>query len=737
MLIRLRLAAIVLAAMPLIGACAADLNLTPWPRQLTREAGGFRLTSATPIVCTKTNDAPCAFAADFLAGLIRRTRNLPLSRVANADGPAIVLRRTSTPVGEGYRLAVRPWGIEITAADDAGLLYGAMTLYQLATPEADPVREIAIPAVTIDDAPRFGWRGLMLDSARHFQSPDEIKRFLDVMAWHKLNVLHWHLVDDQGWRIEIKRYPRLTKIGAFRHNRREGRYGGYYTQAQIRDIVAYAKARAITIVPELEMPGHALAAISAYPRLGSTRRVPNGPSGDWGIFPYLYNVDDSTFAFIDNVLTEVMALFPSPYIHVGGDEAPKGQWNTSAAVQRRMHALGVADTKALQGYFTHRIGTFLAAHGRRLIGWDEILEGQPPANAVVMSWRTVESAGEAADRGHDVVLSPAPVLYFDYCQAARAGEPTCRGPQSSLADVYTFAPTPQGALEHHLLGVQANIWTEHMPTAAGVFYAAFPRAAALAETGWSAGHDWQSFLMRLPAEFERYRVLAIPASQSAFAVAVTAVPAGRDVRIALANQVEAGVIHYRTDGGVPDEASPVYNGPFKASHAQTIAAATYLDGHRLGGVTFQALGAAAILRRTSWAMDQCTNDLPLAQRSGTVVSMVNVMNPCWIYRGLDLAPIRGLDVSLGPLPFNFQIGNDVKKIPLYPTAARGGALEIRADSCTGPLLASLKLPRVRRFTTLHADLPPQTGVHDVCLNFARRKVDPVWAIDWVQPLLKE
>ncbi len=734
MLFRLRLTAVVLAALPLFGASAADISLIPQPAALTRGEGTFRLAPATAIICTKTNDAPCGFAADSLAGWIARARGLRLARSTAVAAPAIVLRRADAPTGEGYRLTVTPSGIEIAAASDAGLYYGAVTLFQLATEQTGATGVIDIPAVTIDDAPRFAWRGLMLDSARHFQPPDAVKALLDAMALHKLNVLHWHLADDQGWRIEIKKYPRLTKLGAFRHNRREGRYGGFYTQSQIRDIVAYAKARAITIVPEIEMPGHALAAIAAYPKLASVRHVPKGPSGDWGVFPYLYNVNDATFAFLEDVLTEVMALFPSPYIHTGGDEAPKDQWNASPEVQQRLRTLGVKDTKALQGYFTARIGRFLEAHGRRQIGWDEILEGHPPPSAVVMSWSSIASASEAAALGHDVVLSPAPTFYLDYCQAVRDGEPTCRGLQSTLQDVYGFDPAPPGALQNHLLGVQANIWTEHLPLPPSVFYAAFPRAAAMAETGWSQSHDWNSFVARLPAQLRRYDVLGMVHSDIAFVPAITAEAAASGARVSLANQVQSGILRYTLDGAAPTHASAAYTAPFETTLPVTLTAATFIDGEQVGRSAQKRLDPASLVRRSSWDMDQCTNDLPLAQKNRDVM-MVNVMHPCWIYRSADLGTWRGLDIAVARLPFNFQIGQDIKKIPLTPKAASGGQLEIRRDDCRGPLLAVLNLPRVRG--TLHATIPPQTGIHDLCLNFLRRKVDPVWSIAWVQPLRKE
>jgi hexosaminidase len=738
MSIRLRLTAVVLAVLPIFGASAAELSLVPLPRSVTPGEGVFRVTAATRIVCTGTNDRGCAAAATRLRDWVAQSRNIVLASAATAERPAIVLRRTTQPAGEGYRLTVGPSGAEIDAADDAGLLYGVVTLFQLASQQVGPAAAIDIPAVSIEDAPRFAWRGLMLDSVRHFQPVDAVKKLIDVMAWHKLNVLHWHLADDQGWRVEIKKYPRLTTIGAWRSNAREHRYGGYYTQAEIRDVVAYAKDRNITLVPEIEMPGHALAAITAYPALGSTRKVPRGPSGDWGIFPYLYNVDDKTFGVLEDVLTEIMTLFPSPYVHVGGDEAPKDQWDASISVQRRMHALGIADSKALQGYFTDRVGQFLIAHGRRQIGWDEILEGHPSPNAVVMSWTNVASAGIAADRGHDVVLSPAPTYYLDYCQAVRAGEPTCRGLQTTLRDVYGFDPAPKGALEKHLLGVQANVWTEHLPTPQAMFTAVWPRAAAVAETGWSVDHDWNGFLSRLPAEMGRYRALGVPYSAVVFAVDAKAELSPTGVSVTLANQAAFGTIRFTLDGSDPSPASRAFASAFEVPLATSLKAATFVGEERVGPIAAEHLDGRTILRRTSWDMDQCTNDLPLAQRSRDgKVSMVNVMNPCWVYRRLDLTGLKGFDIAVAPLPFNFQIGRDIKKIPLYPTASLAGQLEIRRDDCHGPVLAILTLPKTRGFKTIHAMITPSDGVHDICLNFVRRKVDPVWAIDWVQPLRRE
>lgn len=739
MVIASRLLASILVSLTLgSGVSAAAPSLIPLPAQMEKGEGVFVLSPQTPLRCADANDRSCAETLAYLAGLLQRDPGLVLRRDKEGDGAPIVLRRTSGLKGEAYRLHVTPSGIEINASSDAGLFYGAITLWQLSSQHPSPAAPVEIAAIDVADAPRFSWRGVLLDSARHFQKPQAIKQFIDAMALHKLNVLQWHLTDDQGWRLEIKKYPRLTKIGAWRKNKREGRYGGFYTQTQVREIVAYAAARHITVVPEIEMPGHASAAIAAYPRLASIKHPPRGVSGDWGVFPNLYNVDDSTFAFLENVLSDVMTLFPSPYIHIGGDEAPKGQWDASPNVQKRMAALGVPNTKALQGYFTARIGRFLETHGRRLIGWDEILEGGPPASAAITSWRTVESANEAAENGHDVVLSPAPQLYLDHCQITRQGESTCRGGDITSRDVYAFDPDPSGALSQHLIGMQANIWTEHLPTADAVSYAAFPRLAAFSEIAWSprSAHNWENFVTRLPAQIERYKALGIVHSEAVFSPNIAAGLTSGGATVSLTNQTGFGVIHYTRDGSQPLGSSPIFAKPFVTPLPATITAAAFDGSAPIGGPIRETLAPTSLLKRTSYSMEQCGKDILLAQKGKTgAVVMVNVMNPCWIYRGLDMTAIRSFNIAVTTLPFNFQIGADIKKIPLNPTASRFGQLEVREGDCKGVRLAII--PLARGAPRLHVKMAPRPGVHDLCFVFARRKVDPLWAIDWVQPLAEE
>ena len=733
MTVRLRLRVLVLLAAPLFSASHADtLSLIPQPQQLTPEPGSFTLSAGTAMHCPP-RDAGCAWIARYFTDLMRHTRQVAPNLASRGPGGIFFERRRMA--AEAYRLTVSPGRVVISAGSDAGLFYGAITLWQLATQETGPAARIAIPAAKIVDAPRFAWRGLLLDSARHFQSPAFIKTFIDAMALHKLNVLQWHLTDDQGWRLEIKRYPRLTGIGAWRTAPDGARYGGYYTQAEVRDIVAYARRRHVTIVPEIEMPGHALAAIVSYPQLGSIADPPKEVSNDWGVFPYLYNTDPGTFRFLENVLTEVMALFPSRDIHVGGDEAVKDEWDASPRIRARMRRLGIATADDLQTWFTNRIGRFLAAHHRRLVGWDEVLNPKLVHNAIITSWHNMDTAVDGARLGHDVVLSPSPTLYFDNCQANAADVPPCRGTFITLKDVYDFDPAPAAltSLEQkHLIGVQANIWTEHMPRQELVDYAAFPRAAALAEVAWTDRRGWNSFLARMPAQLARYRALGLVHSDAAFRPNITAVPDGSGAWVSLSNQSGFGDIRYTRDGSQPTASSPLYRAPFDAALPLTVTATAFDGTTPLALPVHETVDAASLLRRDSHQLEQCSNDLPLSLAVGGHTALVNVMNPCWVYKGLDLSGITGFELAVAPHPFNYQIGADIQNIPLRPDAPPQGALEIRLDSCKGDLLATLPLGATAP-AALHTAIAPRRGTHDLCLVFARRSVDPVWMLDWIQP----
>jgi hexosaminidase len=462
------------------------------------------------------------------------------------DSPqAVRLRVDDTLEPEAYRLAVSAtWGVEIRGGDPAGVFWGAQTLRQLLGPEAfrrAPVRpgtRYGIPHQTVEDAPRFRWRGLLLDVARHFMPKDGVLRYLDLMAAHKLNVLHLHLTDDQGWRIEIKRHPKLTETGSWRSRTKLGHrasplwderpHGGFYTQDDIREIVAYAAQRHISVVPEIDVPGHSQAAIAAYPELGNTDVIDTTALSvwdTWGINPNVLAPTDSTLRFYEGVFEEVLELFPadaafpqfSGFVHIGGDECPKDQWRRSPAAQARIKELGLSGEDELQAWFVGHFDRWLAARGRRLIGWDEILEGGLAPGAAVSSWRGYAGGIAAARAGHDVVMCPEQQVYLDHRQAAGEDEPVPIGSVRTLEDVYRFEPVPpQLTAEEagHVLGTQANVWTEVLEDHARVDYQAFPRLAAFAEVAWSAlpapaERDFADFERRMTAHYARLDALGV------------------------------------------------------------------------------------------------------------------------------------------------------------------------------------------------------------------------------------
>ncbi|HEU5049973.1 MAG TPA: family 20 glycosylhydrolase, partial [Gemmatimonadales bacterium] len=498
----------------------------------------------------------------------------PMIREGLAERAITLTLDASVRHREGYRLEVTATGIRLAASREAGIFYGLETLRQLLAMAPD-----SVPALTIDDAPRFSWRGAHLDVARHFFPVAFVKRYIDFLARYKLNTFHWHLTDDQGWRIEIRRYPRLTEVGAWRKETIVGKnfdpyigdstpHGGFYTQDEIREVVAYAAERHITVVPEIEMPGHAKAAIAAYPELACTP----GPFEvwtRWGVADDILCPHDATFAFLENVLTEVMELFPGPWIHVGGDEVPKTRWKASAVAQEIIRREGLADESELQSWFIRRIERFLSSQGRRLIGWDEILEGGIAPGAAVMSWRGTAGGIAAAREGHDVVMSPGSHLYFDHAQGPEQLEPLSIGGNTPLDRVYGFEPVPaelSPAEATHILGAQANLWTEYLATPDQVEFMLFPRLLALAEVVWSpaSAREWESFIRRLPAQLAlldrlgvNYRVPHVEGLElDRLTLSDTAV-------IELQSLLPAGTIHYTFDGSAPTPAAPVADAPLR------------------------------------------------------------------------------------------------------------------------------------------------------------------------------
>lgn len=514
--------------------------LIPQPVKLEMTAGCFDLTKTTSLSAGPGAEVEARKLAASLR--VPTGFDLPLANGAKTNCIALELDRSLEPQlgAEGYRLSITPTRVAIRGASEAGLFYGGVTLRQLLpseifrTNKTSPASTVewSIPSAEIEDAPRFPWRGLLLDPARHFFPSEFVKKLVDVMALHKLNTLQLHLTDDQGWRIEIKKYPRLTQIGSVRKEspkRGDGKHGDgtqygpfFYTQEQIRDLVAYAQARHVTLVPEIEIPGHFLAAVASYREL-SCRGQSHEVRTRWGIEPdILCPGSDAAVAFAKNVLAEVCELFPSRFIHIGGDEAPRERWKTCPKCQARLKAGGLKSEAQLQTWLNHRLEEFLASKGRRLIGWDEILEGGLTPGATVMSWRGTAGGIAAAEAGHDVVMSPTTHCYFDYAQGKGAGEPESIGGFIPLAKVYEFDPMPKtlpGSQRRHILGVQGNIWTEFIWTPQEVEYFAFPRGAALAEVGWSPNtRDFAGFLRRLESHLRRldqlkvnYRKLDAPA----------------------------------------------------------------------------------------------------------------------------------------------------------------------------------------------------------------------------------
>ena len=505
--------------------------LIPQPQRCTvLEGAAFTLTKDTVVHAS----GALAPSAQQLASRLRAGTGWALPVVADpapgtGGGSRIEFRLAppALPGPEAYNLQVDATRVTITASAPAGAFYGGQTFLQLLPPaifDIFPRAELkwTAPAVAIEDAPRFRWRGVMIDSARLFQTVGYLKRFIDVMAQHKLNVLHWHLTDDQGWRIEIKKYPRLTEVGGKRRETVRGHrinllggdgvpVEGYYTQEEIRDLVAYAAARHIQILPEIEMPGHAQAAVAAYPELGvlpQAREV----SCMWGIHETLFNTKPATFAFLRDVLTEVIALFPFEYLHIGGDEAVKKQWQADPATQAHMKALGLPDEEHLQSWFIRQIEAFLQTQGRRLVGWDEILEGGLAKSATVMSWRGIVGAIAAAKLGNDAIMCPNPFVYFDYFQSGSPDhEPLSIGGNLPLAKVHSYEPIPAELTPEQarcIVGVQGQLWTEYNPTANRLDYMAFPRTCALAEVAWCPRQRpaFPDFLNRLRTHLRRLDV---------------------------------------------------------------------------------------------------------------------------------------------------------------------------------------------------------------------------------------
>ena len=511
-----------------------DYQIIPKPVLLEPLNGRFLVDVNTKVVAISELENE----GKYLADLLSIATNVAVPFVANNKGNIVLKLDETIENNEGYKLSVTYNQIVISGKSAQGVFYGIQTLRQLMPASIEDkkneIAELTIPAVTINDNPRYVYRGMHLDVGRHFFPVDFIKKYIDLIAMHKMNTFHWHLTEDQGWRIEIKKYPKLTEIGSNRNEtmieknfnpyKGDGKpYGGFYSQDEVKDIVAYAKERHVTVIPEIELPGHSLAALAAYPELGNTDEAYEVGT-KWGVFQQIYAPKEETFKFLEDVLTEVIGLFPSKLIHIGGDEAPKKEWEESNFAQEVIKREGLKDEHELQSYFITRIEKFLNSKGRNIIGWDEILEGGLAPNATVMSWRGTEGGIAAAKQHHNVIMTPGHSCYFDHYQTdANENEPLAIGGKTTVEDVYNYEPTPEelNNEEHKfILGAQGNVWTEYIKTTDYVEYMILPRMTALSEVVWSPkeSKNWDDFKVRLVNLKDRYDAMGLNYAKHVFEV---------------------------------------------------------------------------------------------------------------------------------------------------------------------------------------------------------------------------
>jgi hexosaminidase len=760
------LAALCLAGTPAAATPVASAwSLLPLPDQAKLTGGQpLEVANGSAITVRGVDLLHVLGIAERFVRLVAATRGLQLRITDSADAHPVItfeMDPHADVVGEaGYRIAVDEHGLLVTARTPQGVFYGSVTVWQLLTSSgAQHGAAAQIAAGLIIDHPRFAWRALLLDSGRHFQSVAEIKQLIDWMSLSKLNVLVWHLTEDQGWRLEIPAYPELTRIGACRKavgldieltGSADKSYCGFYTAAQVRDIVRYAADRFVSVIPDIDLPGHAQAAVASYPWLGVTGERPP-VWADWGVSPWLLKPDAKTLHFVDAVLDEVMRLFPSPYVSIGGDEAAKDQWNASPAVQAQMHKLGLKNMDQLQGWFTQQVADHLIKHGRTPVGWDdELVAGATlPAAEVVMSWHGTDGervALAALAQGHDVVMTPQESLYFDHYQSEQPDEWSGQAPIATLQQFYATAVVPQGATAaqaQHILGVQGCLWTELMPTFADGQHALFPRIAALSELAWSSAsaHDWNGFLERLPAEIARYQALGIGYADSAFAptFAVTDASGGM-LHVDLSRQIEFGSIRYTTDGSAPTVDSPQYlqSLEFPAHNAVSLRAATFApDGFALSAPRKQVVNAEALLSRNGNELMPCSDQAePMRLRGAHSPSgshpayKVDVGNMCWRW---PQAPLHGVKhVALTVDRVAWQFADDASHAVVRPRTSATGEFEIHLDTCSGPLLATAPLAAATAAAqselTADVSLPANAGARDVCVIASGDPRDGQWTL---------
>ncbi len=604
------------AVLILLAACSRSeqapqvISVIPEPAFVQQTEGVFHLDSKTPVYVDFSDSAMLRSVA-FLNERLQKAAGFTLDVIQ--DDPldhgtekGIFILNAGWKK-EAYNLQISPSRLLIEYADGAGLFYAIQTIFQL-LPDAifaDSRQKGVrwdVPCCSIEDAPRFSYRGMHLDCCLHFFSIDFLKKYIDIMALHKVNRFHWHLTEDQGWRLEIKKYPLLTEKGQWRKETVIGSlnsgfydgtpYGGYYSQDEVRELVKYAAERYVTIIPEIELPGHALAAIACYPELSCGLEDHYETATKWGIFKQVYCPKEETFKFLEDVFDEVFELFPSELIHIGGDECPKTSWKQCPHCQALIKKLGLKDEFELQSWFIQRMEKYINSKGRQIIGWDEILEGGLAPNAKVMSWLGEEGGIKSAQQHHEVVMAPYPKYYLDYWQADPESEPLAMGGPTTLRTMYEYNPVPEVLTpeeQKYIIGVEGCVWTEYMPTPARVEYMAWPRMCAIAEAGWSSrSKDWDGFTRRLETHLGRLDRLDVGYCKAFYDPFIELHKDTTYSKIAtISVDAPDAEIHFTLDGSTPTGESPVYTGPFAINRQQTVKAGAFRDGKLIGNIKYK------------------------------------------------------------------------------------------------------------------------------------------------------
>lgn len=583
---------------------ADTVSIIPQPRYVQMDEGTFRIDKDTKIFLDEPVEEYMRIAGFLNERLLAAAGfSLEITDEMTADGNVIFFMNAGLP-SEAYGIHVEPNRIVIDYGDGAGAFYALQTIFQLLPEEifADSRQrgvKWEIPCLAMEDAPRFKYRGMHLDVCLHYFDVDFLKKYIDIMALHKVNRFHWHLTEDQGWRLEIKKYPLLTEKGQWRKETVVGSlnsgvydgtpYGGYYSQEQVRELVQYAAERYVTIIPEIELPGHALAAIACYPELSCGLEDHYETATKWGVFKQVYCPKETTFEFLEDVFDEVFELFPSEVVHIGGDECPKASWKACPHCQALIRKLGLKDEYELQSWFVTRMEKYINSKGREIIGWDEILQGGLAPNAKVMSWLGEEGGIQAARQHHEVVMAPHQKYYLDYWQADPDSEPLAMGGPTTLKTMYEYEPVPEVLTPEearYIIGVEGCVWTEYMDSPERVEYMAWPRMCAIAETGWTqTGKDWDGFTRRLETHLGRLDRLDVGYCKAFFNPLIVF---HNDTKyskvVTMTVDAPDAEIRYTLDGSVPDASSPVYDKPFVINRQQTVTAAAFRNGKIIGEI---------------------------------------------------------------------------------------------------------------------------------------------------------